>query len=147
MLLKQITWRLLAVVCLFSSTLSIAGNVITVEKAWVREAPPVSRVNAAYMIIRNNSAKDVTLESVVSRFYAEAMIHRTVIENGISRMLHQDKLVIPAHGHITLQPDGLHMMLMQPISPLREGDSIFVKLNFAELAPVFVNLPVQKTAP
>jgi len=141
------TLPMLLVLCGLFSPVAYAQALIEVENAWLREAPPVSRVNAAYMTLHNRSNKDVTLESVASRFYDHAMIHRTVTENGISRMLHQGDITIPAKGKITLQPDGLHMMLMRPVSPLRQGDEIFVKLNFTKQPSMFIKVPVLKTAP
>ena len=146
MILKKALQNFFILTCIVTSVAN-AKEIIDVENAWLREAPPVSRVNAAYMTLHNRSNKDITLESVVSRFYDHAMIHLTVTKNGISRMLHQDQLVIPAHGKATLQPDGLHMMLMRPISPLREGDEVFVKLNFSNQPSMFIKVPVLKTAP
>ena len=49
-----------------------------------------------------------------------AMIHRTVEEEGMVRMVHGEILVRPG-GRYELEPGGLHVMLMGVSSPLVQG--------------------------
>lgn len=49
-----------------------------------------------------------------------AMIHRTVEDEGMARMVHGEILVSPG-GRYELKPGGLHVMLMGVSSPLRQG--------------------------
>ena len=46
-------------------------------------------------------------------------IHRTEIVDGMARMIPQDRLPVPAGGSVTLEPGGLHLMLIQAKQPLQ----------------------------
>jgi len=54
------------------------------------------------------------------------------------RMIKQDKLVIPAGKQVELAPGGLHMMLMKPKHPIKNGDKLQVtfELDNGETAEV-----------
>jgi len=106
-----------------------AADTMEVSDAWVREAPPVSRVLAAYMQIRNLTGADFTIVEVSSPDFASAQLHRTVLEDGIARMLPVDQLTVPAGGSVAMEPGGLHLMLYEPSRPLPQGDSVTLILH------------------
>lgn len=141
---KFLQVMLLALLCL--ATAFIQAAEITVSEAWIREAPPVSKVQAAYMLIRNPADKPVTLIAATSPLYSKIEFHRTVMENGLMRMLQEEGLPIPANGEIYLEPEGTHMMLFNPVQPLRSGDKVPFTLSFSNQMKTEIMVVVKKAA-
>jgi len=83
---------------------------------------------AGYFDIQNNSDKAIKIIDSSSPAFDLTMIHNTVIEDGIAKMVHLDGLTIPANSKVSLAPSGKHVMLMRPESPLKQGDSITLTL-------------------
>jgi copper(I)-binding protein len=123
---------------------SLSASDVTIENAWVREAPPVSKVQAAYLVLHNHSDKHLTLVSASSPLFARVEFHRTVADNGVMRMQQEDSLNIPARSSIHLQPDGTHMMLFNPMQILKAGDEVPFTLTFSDQHQVKVMLIVKK---
>lgn len=114
-----------------------AGD-LQVQDAWVRHAPPVIKQHAGYFTLHNTGTKPRSLISVSSKSYQHAMLHASKTENGIATMQHLAQVTIPAGGKVMFAPGGLHVMLMQPVSPLQVGDHVPLVLTFAngETLPV-----------
>ena len=118
-----------------SSAQNVASNAnhsnsdaLQFDKAWIRPAPPGVTTMAAYFELSNNSSQDIVIESSESDAFDISMIHNTVIEDEIASMVHMDALTIPAKGKVTLEPLGIHMMLVEPDQPLGLGDQAEVVL-------------------
>ena len=107
----------------------VPAETLTVSSAWVREAPPTSAVNAAYMRIANPGAKDLVITGASSPQFETVEIHRTEIADGMARMFLQERLVVPAGGSVNLEPNGLHVMLIQAKQPLHAGDHVEINLQ------------------
>ena len=54
--------------------------------------------------------------------------------------------VIPAHGAITLEPGGDHLMFMDVTTPLRVGDETTITLTFADDSTAEISAPVKEFA-
>lgn len=128
---------------LLFSPLSRASE-LSIEDAWIREAPPVSKVQAAYMHIHNRSSDDIAITSASSPLFTRIEFHRTEMTNGLMRMLQEDTLTIPAKGEKYLQPDGTHMMLFNPQRPLKAGDKVPVTLRLGEHGAFEFEVTVKK---
>jgi periplasmic copper chaperone A len=135
-------------VALFLGLLALAfsAQALEVRDAWIPEAPPAARVLAGYMVIQNPSAEPQTLVRVLSLQFGNIMIHNTVQEGEIARMVHMDSVEIPPGQTLTFEPGGLHLMLMHPEKPLREGDIADITLRFASGMQVPVEFRVRKAA-
>lgn len=92
------------------------------EDVWIAEAPPVSKVLAAYMTINNTGDTDQKLVSAKSADFSSIEFHRTVDKKGMASMQHQDYLMVPAGSSLILKPGDYHMMLFNPARKLRAGD-------------------------
>ena len=116
---------------LFGTPWAMAAHAdgLTISKAWVREAPPTSAVNAAYMQIANPGAKDLAITGANSPQFETVEIHRTEIVEGVARMIPQERLPVPAGGSVSLEPNGLHIMLIQAKQPLHAGDHVEINLQ------------------
>jgi copper(I)-binding protein len=121
---------------------TLAAPTMDVIDGWVREAPPTSRVLAAYMRIINLTEGDLTVTGITSPDFDAADLHRTVVEDGVARMLPVPELTIPAGGSITLEPGGLHLMLFDPVRPLQQGDSVTLVLHRSDDICITLSVPV-----
>lgn len=118
-----------------------------IEKAWVRAAPPAATTLAGYAVVRNPCQRAFAITGVSSPDFAMAMIHETVIENGISQMRHSSSLALPARGSLAFAPGGKHLMLMQPRRALKEGDRVRLVLTLASGEKLATNAVVQREPP
>lgn len=121
---------------------TLAAPTMDVIDGWVREAPPTSRVLAAYMRIINLTEGDLTVTGITSPDFEAADLHRTIVEDGVARMLPVPELTIPAGGSITLEPGGLHLMLFDPVRPLQQGDSVTLVLHRSDDICITLSVPV-----
>jgi periplasmic copper chaperone A len=109
-----------------------AADGITVHDAWIRESPPVIKMNAGYMRIRNDSDRVIYLNGATSPAFSHIEIHRTVHNGDRVHMHAEQDLPIPPHGDVTLEPGGLHLMLIRPAAPvLSNGEPIPITLLFS----------------
>jgi copper(I)-binding protein len=86
-------------------------NIIAIN-AIMPEVPAVSRTAAIYLTLKNKSNNDIVIDSVDAEIATHAMFHQTVEKDGVAKMLHRDKLLIPAKQSLELSKGGTHIMLM-----------------------------------
>ena len=91
----------------------------------VMETMPGMKMTAAYMTLTNNGADDIRITRVTSPQFAAVEIHETIVDDNVSKMREVPELVVPASGAVTLQPGGMHLMLMRPTD---ESDAVSLKI-------------------
>lgn len=94
---------------------------LSAHDAWIREAPPGATAMAGYVVLRNGTGSALRCDAASSPDFGAIELHRTVIEDGQSRMLRDQVIELPAGGEARLQPGGLHLMLFRPQRPLPTG--------------------------
>jgi copper(I)-binding protein len=99
-----------------------------VHDGWIRMPPMNLPMMAGYARIENRCREPATIVSADSAAFADATLHETRIEGGISRMRATAALRIPAGGSAILEPGGSHLMLMQPRTPLEAGRKVTIEL-------------------
>lgn len=104
----------------------------TVRDGWIRLGPAGMDMLAGYARIDNTCAAPVEIVSASSPSFADASIHETRIEHGISRMRALAVLPVAAHASVSFTPGGLHLMLMQPTLPLRAGDRVSIDFTLRD---------------
>ena len=112
--------------------LAQADGHLMVDDAWVREAPPGAMVLAGYMKLHNHAEKNRVLVGAQSPAFESVMLHKTVIEGEMSKMVHQHMITIPAKGMVSFEPNSYHLMMMKPKQPLKAGDKVAVTLSFKD---------------
>jgi len=120
-----------------------SSNGIVVSNAWVQAMPPSETKSVAYMIIRNNSQKEVVLVSASSDMVGEIILHHMSDVNAMMIMADAENIHIPARGKVILQPDGLHMMLVNFKKPVKKGDIVPITLHFQGGSAMMVNAQVK----
>jgi len=107
-----------------------AGDAVAVRDAWIREAPPGMSMMAGYMELRNNTSRPQVLVAASSSGFESAMIHRTIVKDGMAGMVHAPRIELAANASLIFAPGGYHLMLMKPKRTLRAGDPVVVNLEF-----------------
>ncbi|MBW3550547.1 MAG: copper chaperone PCu(A)C [Proteobacteria bacterium] len=105
----------------------------TVIDGWVRLPPVPMPMLAGFGRIENEcSATPLIIVGASSPAFAEVSLHETRIVEGISRMRAVSELPVAAGRPATLQPGGLHLMLMQPRAPLRAGERVAIEFQLKD---------------
>ncbi|MEY4591956.1 MAG: hypothetical protein RIR18_851 [Pseudomonadota bacterium] len=116
---------LMVVGWLFSvSVLAADADQILVQEPYVRLPPPNAPVAGAFMVLKNQGNKDIKIlkaESSVSRL---TELHTHLHEDGMMKMRQVPYVEVKAKGQAVLAPGGLHIMLIDLKTPLKEGDVV-----------------------
>jgi copper(I)-binding protein len=117
--------------------------------AWIRLAPGTMAMPmlAGFGRIENPCAKAVAVVGAGSPAFGDVSLHRTSMEDGISRMRPVSALPIPAGGVAVMAPGGLHLMLMQPASPLKAGMKVPVTFRLQDGRELRGELLARSVAP
>ena len=86
--------------------------------AWIRSAPPNSKIFSGYLKFRNLSSNEITIKKMKSNAFDQIEIHSSFIEDGISTMRKMDSLKISENSEVKLDPGGYHLMLISPIKEI-----------------------------
>jgi len=121
-----------------------ANDKLSISRAYSPEAPPVVKVLAAYALIENKSANDITIISIRSPDFNKVEIHRIEAKDGMMSMVKQEQLTIPAGKVISLQPGEIHIMLIGPRRIFRDGDTLQLNLELDNGQQQTVTVPVRK---
>ena len=113
---------------------------IIVKDEWARVTPSGS--GSVYMAIENDGDQDDNLTSAISDEAEMTMIHQTVREENIAKMIHvMGGIDLPKGKRIKLEPGGYHLMLMGIEKNLTLNDRIRITLSFKnneniEISPI-----------
>ena len=113
-----------------ASGVAFAAEHLVANDAWIREAPPGAKAPAGYMTLHNHGDRERVLVGASSPAFESVMLHRTVVEGEMSKMVHQHMIAIPAGGMVSFEPNSYHLMMMKPKQPLKAGDKVSVTLSF-----------------
>ena len=119
----------------------------SVEGAWVRASIGGSSVSAVYFVVVNRGESADRLVGVETERAGNAMLHRSVVEDGVAKMRHVDAIGVPPGGSARLEPGGLHVMLMGVSPPLEAGENVSVTLVFERAGEVVLSVPVRMSPP
>ncbi len=136
-------YRILSILVTLWAGSTHAGGSIDINQAWIREAPPGAPMLAAYLCLDNTGDSAVTLTGVESPVFDHVMMHRTENSGGMTRMIHQDQVVIPAGKKVCFEPGGLHLMMPAPEQRLVAGDQVEMILQFPDAPCQRIQVPVK----
>jgi copper(I)-binding protein len=103
-----------------------------INNYWLRAAPPNAMMMAAYGDLNNDTDQQKVLIGAYSPDFGMVEIHKTIITDGMARMVHQAEIIIKPHGQLSFKPGGLHIMLMQPSKAIKPGDDIKICLIYRQ---------------
>ena len=105
------------------------------------------RTGAIFLRLHNPNATADTLLSAASDKATIVELHESYVDetDGTMQMRKVPSIEIPANGEVMLKPGGLHIMLIDLLAPLVEGETFNVTLRFENAGEMVV--PVTVTAP
>lgn len=119
-----------------------ADSSLSLSKQWMRMIIP-QRPAAGYFTLTNNGDTAVDLTGASSPGCGMVMLHKSVRENGVDKMVHVEGVAVPAHQSISFAPGGYHLMCMKPTADVTPGKSVPVTLKFKDGATLSADFPVR----
>jgi copper(I)-binding protein len=127
--------RIAAITVLFATSLAAAAAApaqVTVTDPWVRGTVTGQKATGAFMQLK--SPADTALVAAASPVAKIVEIHEMKMEGGMMKMNAVDRLALPAGKAVDLKPGGYHVMLMDLVKPLKDGDTVPLQLTFEDRA-------------
>lgn len=84
----------------------------------------------AYFTLVNTGATALQVRSFASDCFANAELHTSVMDNGISKMRPVEMLEVAALSSISLRPGGLHLMLFDARESVAAGSSCRMTITY-----------------
>jgi len=103
---------------------------LSVTGAWARATPPGTTVAAVYLVIDNTAGEADRLLAISTDRAGSAEVHAIVHDGDLAMMRRVEPLQVGAGERILFEPGGIHVMLMGLKSPLAEGQSLTLVMNF-----------------
>lgn len=116
---------------------------LKIENAWVKNAPPVVPVRAAYLTLVNDSEDKIVITKVTSPQFKTVEPHATILKNGVYSMHALHNLTIAPKSSLLLEPAGKHLMLMMPKQSLSGLTSIQLEFHTAKNTIITINAPIK----
>lgn len=114
---------------------------VRIETPWARATPPGAKVGAVYLQISGACGADALIgaESAVAQ---KVEIHNMFRVDGKMQMRAIPQIAVAANERVSLQPGGLHIMLLDIKQPLKEGERVDLTLVFEKAGriPVVANV-------
>ncbi len=117
---------------------------VTLNDPYVRAVPPGQPNSAAFMQIVNQGSSDHALVGGSSPASEVVELHTHTMEGGMMRMRQVEKIDLPAGQTVSLQPGGLHVMLIGLKQKLLPGEDVELTLTYEDGSEVTVKAPVRK---
>lgn len=140
--MKAIRMLVLVAGFVFAASAISSARQLEVDNAWARATPGKSATGAAYVTIQSPTAdKLVAVSSPVAK---KAELHTMSMSGMVMKMRPIASIDIPPGQAVTLQPGGLHIMLVGLAKPLQTGQSFPLTLTFEKAGSRTVNVAVEK---
>lgn len=141
---KLATLAMIAATC---ATTSLADSALTVTDLRAVETAPTAMAGAGFLTITNNGTSDDALIGVIADF-PSVQLHTTEFEDDIARMVHLDRVPVPAGETVSFAPGGMHVMFMGlQGNPLTLGDTVPATLVFEQAGEVPVTFDIVAREP
>jgi len=98
-----------------------------VDHAWVRATVPGQQASGAFMTLTSSS--DSKLISVQSPVAKTVQIHQSTMKDDVMSMQPVASVALPANTAVKLDPHGYHVMLIDLVAQLKDGDKVPLTLT------------------
>ena len=133
---------------LLAASLLLGGAVqaadLQVSDPWVALAPPGAHATAAFMTLHNPGEQPIDLVAADADGFQAVELHQSINENGMHRMIEQERITVPAGGSVRLAPGGYHVMLIGPERAPAEGEVLVLALKLGDGTQLSVEAPVKR---
>jgi len=118
------------------------AGTISVSAPWARASAGQAPNGAAYMTLVNDGGEPDFLIEAASDVAERAELHSHTMKDGVMQMRPVEKIEVSPGDPTTLEPGGLHVMLIGLKAPLREDETFPLALTFKEAGTVTVEVTV-----
>src|SRR5580700_5809879 len=119
-----------------------AGDLV-ITQAWTRATPGGAKTGGGFLTIENKGSAPDRLVGVSADVAGKVEVHEMAMDGGVMKMRPvEGGLTIDPGKTVKLAPGGLHLMMMDLKSPLKQGDKLPVTLQFEKAGKVQVTLDV-----
>ncbi|MCF7983873.1 MAG: copper chaperone PCu(A)C [Thiohalocapsa sp.] len=126
---------------------ALAGDALNVGDPYARAVPPGQPNSAVFMQIENGGSEDRALVSAQSPAADVVELHTHRMQDGMMQMRRVERIALPAGETVTLEPGGLHVMLIGLKQQLSPGDEVDLTLGLDDGSSVVLTAPVRKVEP
>lgn len=119
---------------------------LKIDHPWARASAGAAAAGAAYMQISTRGATTDRLVGASTPVAGKAELHTHLAEGDVMRMRPVESITIEPGKPATLEPGGLHIMLIDLKAPLKEGESFPLTVTFADAGAVTVEVDVESVA-
>ena len=120
-----------------------AGDLV-VANAWSRATPGGAKVGGGYLTVTNNGSAADRLTGGFTDVAGKVEVHEMGMGDGGVMTMRQltDGVTIAPGKTVTLAPGGIHLMLLDLKTPLKQGQPVSITLDFEKAGPVKVSFDV-----
>lgn len=115
-----------------------------VDDAWVRATVAGQQATGAFMTITSSS--DSKLLSAKSPVANVVQLHLSTMKNDVMSMLPVEFIDLPARKPVTLDPLKYHVMLIDLVQQVKEGDKVPLTLTIENASGEKESIKVEATA-
>ena len=119
-----------------------AGDIM-VHESWARASIGSAPNSAAYMQLMTHGDQADKLIAVETPAAERAELHDHILDGDVARMQKIEAIDVKPGEPITLEPGGLHVMLMGVKDKLNEGDVLPLTLTFEKAGEVTLEVPIK----
>lgn len=131
------------VLIMFSISMLFAND-INITNAYVRATPPNLPNSAAFMSIKNNSIKDISIISASSNISKVVELHtHKKMQDGTMKMYQVPQIKISANKETKLKPGGFHIMFIGLKQALKVGNNVTMTLKFSNGETKVITAPIK----
>ena len=114
---------------------------LQVNDVWAR--PGLAGGNSAVFFVIDNPGTEDLLLSASSDVAGAVELHKTIMEDGNMKMVHQMNVPVPT-GETVFKPGDLHVMLIGLNGDMNPGDAFTLMLNFENAGEKTLNVVVRE---
>ncbi|MFP3515474.1 copper chaperone PCu(A)C [Pseudomonas sp. SIMBA_077] len=137
------TLNRLMVLSLLGLSLNVSAQTV-VDDAWVRATVAGQSSTGAFMHL--TSSTDSKLVEVKSPVAKTVEIHESTMKNDVMNMHAVPFVALPAGKTVKIEPEGLHVMLMDLTGQVKDGDQVPLTLVIEDAQGVKQSIEVNAQA-
>ena len=141
---RRMFLMLCVVALIFSPVVGAQTDAFVAHDAWVRLPDKSKTETALYLVLENHTSEARTIVSASSNAAAQVEMHQMTMTKMMMVMTPVSKVAVPAHGKVSFDPNGYHIMLFGLKTRPAVGDKITATLKLDDGTTVPVEAIVRK---
>ena len=109
---------------------SVSHAQVVAHDAWSRITAPSVPTGVVFVQLHNTGTQQDALIGASTNVAQKVELHNHIHDNGVMRMRQVKHIDIQAGKQVTLQPGGLHIMLMGLKQPLKRNQTFELTLQY-----------------